>query len=300
MHHTSGLERLDEREVRRRARVVRDLVEPIAASVYFLAEAQNEYARLGLPDWHASYFASRGGCMGRVPGQLVVAAFGVFDPRLVIPAVDRAWAVTDDKSLLAARERGAVGGLQRVFTDHLGTAEPRSVARATQILQQSTEHVGCEGRLLYAGLRSLGFPGTLIGDLWRAADLVREHRGDCHITAWVGAGLNPIEAQLFMELWWRMPYSSYTVSRGWPQDEIDATLARLREVGLIAADAFAFTAAGEALRAEIELATDRQQWPVIEAIGDDFTELVALLRPLKDAVITARAYPVDPASLTRP
>ena len=47
---------------------------------------------------------------------------------------------------------------------------------------------------LYAGLRSLPLPSPWLGRLWRAADVVRKYRGDSHITAWVAAGLDPVEA----------------------------------------------------------------------------------------------------------
>ena len=43
------------------------------------------------------------------------------------------------------------------------------------------------------------------GRLWRAADIVREYRGDSHITAWVGAGLDPVEAGLMTEICYQMP-----------------------------------------------------------------------------------------------
>ena len=38
------------------------------------------------------------------------------------------------------------------------------------------------------------FPAPGWGRVWRAADIVREYRGDSPITAWVAAGLDPVEA----------------------------------------------------------------------------------------------------------
>ncbi len=97
-------------EVRAKARKLRDLVEVVAASVYFLREAHKAYAALGLPDFGPAYFTSRGACMGQVPGEMVTAAFGVFNPDLVIPAVDEGWSKTDRDSILAARERARSRG----------------------------------------------------------------------------------------------------------------------------------------------------------------------------------------------
>ena len=116
-----------------RARRLRDAYEPIAGAVYFLPECRERYAALGLSDFGPAYFASRGGCIGGgkgpVSGEMVVAAFGVFSPAMVIPAVDHAWSVTDAATLLTARERGTVEGLTRI----LGAA-PHGLTRATELL----------------------------------------------------------------------------------------------------------------------------------------------------------------------
>jgi hypothetical protein len=151
---------------------------------------------------------------------------------------------------------------------------------------------------LFSGLTALGYPGTPIGELWRASDLVREHRGDSHIIAWVGHGLDPIQANISTELWWRLPIRSYVRTRGWTEDEIDNAIERLRDRGLV--DGEAFTDSGEQLRADIELCTDRQERPIVEALGDDAEELLGLLTPMADAVIAAKGYPRDPRTFTRP
>ena len=280
-------------EVRGKARVLRDLVEPIAAGVYFADEAHEAYAALGLPDFLPPYFASRGACMGQVPGEMVVAAFGVFNPAMVIPAVDEAWSKTDRDTILAAREAGAVASLCRLMGP-----EPPGLARATELLRRAGDAATGEGRALYSGLRSLGFPGSPIGDLWRAADLVREHRGDSHIIAWVSHGLDPIQATITTELWWRLPLRSYVATRGWTPEEIDGAIDRLRSRGLMDGDGF--SEAGEANRAAIELCTDLQERSIVEALGDDADELFTLLTPMKDAIVSGRGYPVDPATMTRP
>ena len=101
----------------RTARTLRDLAEPIAGCVYFVPEAQKAYADLGLDDYAVSYFGSRGASLGRPSGEVVTAAFGVFNPAIVIPSVQRAWSLTDPDSLLAAREDGATSALRRILGD---------------------------------------------------------------------------------------------------------------------------------------------------------------------------------------
>ena len=74
-------------ELRSIARRLRDLVEPIAANVYFAPEATAEYEALGVHGFAPGYFPSRGGCLGQVPGEAIAAAFGVFKPAMVREAV---------------------------------------------------------------------------------------------------------------------------------------------------------------------------------------------------------------------
>jgi len=280
-----------EEDVRATSRRLRDVVEPIAANVYFAKEAQEAYGDLGL-GYIPGYFCSRSACMGRVPGEAVVSAFGVFNPDIVLPAVEEGRAKTDVESLLAARERGAIASLERIFGD-----EPDGAARATEILRRAADAATCEGHPLFAGLRSLGFPGSATGDLWRAADLVREHRGDSHTCAWVSHGVDATEITLLTELWWRLPLNSYVRTRGWTADQTDRAIDRLRERGLVEGDGF--TPAGQELRASIEEATDRQERAIVTAIGEDADELFALLAPWSKAIIDSGGYPSDPSSLTR-
>lgn len=278
-------------EVRRISRRLRDLVEPLAANVYFAPEAQENYKALGL-SYIPSYFRSRSACMGDVAGEVVVAAFGVFNPAIVLPAMENARQVTVD-DILDARQRGAVEGLTRI----LGGV-PDGVDRATELLRRAADACTCEGHAIYAGLRSLGFPGEPMGDFWRAADLVREHRGDSHIIAWTSHDVDAVEVTLLTELWWRLPLKSYVGTRGWTPEEIDAGIDGLIERGLIEGEGF--TTKGEELRASIEEATDRQERRVVEALGDDADELLDLLEPWSKAVVASGGYPSDPSSLTRP
>ncbi|MBV8979351.1 MAG: hypothetical protein JO086_00450 [Acidimicrobiia bacterium] len=278
-------------EVRRISRRLRDVVEPLAANVYFAPEAQENYKALGL-SYIPSYFRSRSACMGDVTGEVVVAAFGVFNPAIVLPAVQEGRTVAVDH-ILDARERGAIAALSRVLE-----GVPDDASRATELLRRAGDACTCEGHPIYAGLRSLGFPGEPMGDLWRAADLLREHRGDSHIIAWTSHDVDAVEVTLLTELWWRMPLNSYVATRGWTPDEIDAGIGRLVDRGLVEGDEF--TAAGEQLRASIEEATDRQERRVVEALGADADELLDMLEPWAKAVVASGGYPADPSALTRP
>jgi hypothetical protein len=278
--------------VRQISRRLRDAVEPLAANVYFAPEAQERYHALDL-GYVPSYFCSRAACMGKVPGEVVVSAFGVFNPAIVLPSVGEGWSKTDPETILDARLAGARASLERILE---GT--PDGAARATELLRRAADAATGEGRPLFSGLRSLGFPGDPLGDLWRAADLVREHRGDSHTCAWAAAGIAPIEITLLTELWWRIPPRSYIYTRGWSEAEVDAALEGLRDRGWLDDDG-GLTADGEVARADVEAATDRGEARIVAALGDDADELIDLLGPWAKAIVAAGGYPSDPSQLTR-
>ncbi|MFF1678853.1 SCO6745 family protein [Streptomyces sp. NPDC058256] len=278
------------------ARRLRNAVEPLAAGVYFAPEAHAAYEALGFdgspvtqdgvarPEMKA-YFTSRGACMGEVPGEVVAAAFGCFNPKAVVPAVDAGWRIADRDAILKAREQGATAMLQRVLGE-----QPEGLARVTDLLRRAADAAPWAGRGVYSGLRSLGFPGRPMGDLWRAADLVREHRGDSHVISWAVGGADAVEVLLLTEQWWGLPARAYAPSRGWTDADMDAGFDRLRQRGLMTADE-QLTDAGRAFREEIEVRTDELERPLLAALGDDLHELLEHLDAWSEAIIDAGSYP---------
>jgi helix-turn-helix protein len=271
-------------------------LEPVAGQVYFSPECHAAYAELGfspspgtlpggvqLPDG-AAYFTSRGSVMGQVPGEVVAAAFAVFNPDAVVPAVQFGWTKVDAATVCAARTRGAVDQLVRV----LGT-EPAGLVRATELLAAAAAPLRPEGKPLFAGLLSVGLPGDPMGDIWRLADLLREYRGDAHTAAWTTGGLDATEVGLLTELYWGLPMRTYVRTRAWSAEQLDAAEARLTERGLVADGAL--TAEGRELRESVEVATDAQCEAMLDALGGSMDELLALLAPWGQAVRAAGGYP---------
>ncbi|MFL6205128.1 MAG: SCO6745 family protein [Acidimicrobiales bacterium] len=291
-------------ELRDGARLVARLIEPLTGQAYFAPECHERYEALGfsgspfttadgvaLPDGPA-YFTSRGSAMGQVPGELVAAAFGVFNPEVVVPAVAHGWTLTDAATIATARLDGAVGQLERV----LGPA-PEGIDRANELLGRAVAPLEPWGRALFAGNLALGLPGTPLGDLFRLGDQLREFRGDSHIAAWVAAGHDAAEIGLLTELYWGMPTRTYVRTRAWSDAQLDAAEARLTEAGLVK-DA-QLTEDGRAHREEIELATDAQMAPAIDALGGDLQELESLLKPWALSVMEKGGYPQSPLAITR-
>ena len=286
------------------ARALASALEPVAGQVYFSPECHEGYAALGfgpspghagavsLPDGPA-YFCSRGSVLGQVPGHVVAAAFGVFNPAAVIPSVAHGWTLTDAPTICAARTDGAVAQLRRLLP-----ADPDGVQRATKLLERAVDPLRPEGKSLFAGLRSLGLPGDPIGDMWRLADCLREFRGDAHIAAWTSAGYDATEIGLVTELFWGLPPRSYIRTRAWSNDDLDGAEARLTERGDLRDGSLTDT--GRARRESVEQATDEQCRPIVAALGDDLPELVDLLQPWGTAIRDGGGYlPSGPHDLAK-
>lgn len=278
------------------ARRLAAALEPFAGQVYFSPECHAAYEKLGfgaspgttatgvaLPDGPA-YFTSRGSAMGQVPGEVVAAAFGVFNPDVVVPAVRHGWTLTDAATIAAARTDGAVGQLARVLGE-----EPVGADRVAALTARAGARLRPEGRPLFAGTLSLPVPAAALGAAWRHADRLREYRGDSHTVAWVDAGFDAAEIGLLTERWWGLPPRSYVRTRAWSSDALDAAADRLRGRGLLDDDGD-LTAAGVDAREAVEVATDRQCQPIVDALGDELDELVDRLLPWGSQLRAAGAY----------
>ena len=224
------------------ARRIWAAVEPVAASIYFVPEVHRAYndSRLRRPERVVdgieypdmlAYFTSRGACLGDgVSGHLVAAAFGVFKRPMVVDAVAAGWQRTDQAAILDARQLGAVTSLRRMLGD-----APAELSWVTEVLRIAGAAPG-EGRALFSGLLSLGMPDDPMGAFWRAADLVREHRGDSHIAAWIDADLDACEIGVLTDPWRGQPLKSWVRSRGWTDDELDGAIERLTRHGYLDGD----------------------------------------------------------------
>lgn len=289
------------------ARRLAAALEPFAGQVYFSPECHEAYEAMGfsgspakmgdvaMPDG-AAYFCSRGSVMGQVPGEVVAAAFGVFNPVVVIPAIDHGWTMVDAATICAARTDGAIAQLRRILGD-----APDGLHRAVALLRQATGGLRPEGKPLFAGLVAQSLPGEPLAQAWRLADQLREYRGDAHVNVWTTAGFDAVEIGLLTELYWGLPLRTYVRSRAWTDADLDAAERRLVERGLVADGAF--TEAGRSEREAIEEATDRAVAPVVDALGDDLEELVTILHSWSAAIQDAGGYPAsgphDLAALAR-
>ena len=237
-----------------------------------------------MPDG-AAYFTSRASVMGQVHGHVVAATFAVFNPAVVVPAIAFGWSLTDATTICTARDEGSVAQLHRILGD-----EPAGLHRAVQLLLVAVEGLRPEGKPLYAGLSSLAMPEPPLGVAWRLADMLREYRGDAHITAWTGAGFDAPEIGLLTELYWGLKPRTYQRTRAWSSADLDAAQERLQSRGLIDESGAALTAEGHDRREAVETRTDALCAAITDPLGEGVEELITLVGAWSADIKAAGGY----------
>lgn len=261
-------------------------LETVHVPPYFSVESREEVKALGL---HPSlaYFPVRAAALGAVPAEVVEATFYVFAPPVVRRVVPQCWAVASPGQVLAARMRGVEGTLHRLLDPVVADA-PGALDEAISLARAACDGLSAAGHPLYAAHAALPWPDDPFGQLWLAATLLREHRGDGHVAALVTHDLGPIEAMVTSLLAGSVVSEHFLRrSRGWADDEWLAAQQRLRDRGLVtgADGSLALTSEGAALRQAVEAATDRGALGAWEHLGLERTRRLAeLVRPLRQAV----------------
>jgi hypothetical protein len=263
------------------ARSLHRLIEPCHAFVYFAPEASVAYAEAGLKGQRMAYFASRAAAMGPVGPEVVVATFYGFAPSAVGRAIPDAWDFAPPERVLSARFAAADQGLRRMLGGRAGGAELREAAELSRC---AAEAATCSGRPLAAAHQGLEWPDEPHLVLWHAASILREHRGDGHVSVLVSREIGPREAMLTYA-GVRPGYGDFArATRGWSDDEIAEAEESLRVRGLLD-ESGGGTPACVALRDEIEAETDRLALQPYRAIGEERCErLAAALAPIAAAV----------------
>ena len=269
---------LESDHARRAARRLHILLEPVAAGSYFAPETASAYEAIGLPE-ASGYWCGRSAPLGRVPTEVVVATFAVWEPSIVAKSLETGWASgVTHASVMAARIRGA-----GAFVEHgLGGAPPK---RIPELLRRATAAIFPAGYPLFAALASTPWPEEPAPAFWFGADLLREQRNDAHIASWRAVGLDPVETHILSALWSGQPFHLRAAFMGWRRSHITSARERLEARALIEGDPPTFTEAGREVRAEIEQATDRQQRPALDALGADVDDLLDLLEPAYQALL---------------
>jgi hypothetical protein len=269
------------------ARRLRDALEPLAMHAVWSSSVNAALAGHGM-DFLTAYVCGRAGALGDVPSAVVAATFAVFEPGLIDSLWTEGRAQVPLAELMPIRDTAAAESLRAT----IGTVAPEAaVADVAQVLERAVDAVDGTGRVLFAALRARPRPTDPYARLWRAADLVREHRGDSHIAASIAAGLDPVRMGVLSELWVGYPLGEYSGTRAWPPEAAAAAVTRLQADGLLADDTL--TAAGRAFREQIEAATDTAQDTLLAAVGNDLKAVVEQTDVWSQRCVDAGAFPPD-------
>ena len=184
---------------------------------------------------------------------------------------------------MAAREEATIASLHEILGDV-------DVTGVVAVLRRGVDAAEGSGRVLYAGMRSLGWPEDPLGQLWRACELLREHRGDSHMAVWVAAGLSPVAINVLTELWLGMPLGR--LHRHAPRVVRDRhRLRRGRARGSGPRRRRRDHNNRTSLRDELEDRTDALEQPIIDAIGDEFEPTAKALDRWSAAIADSGAFP---------
>ena len=260
------------------ARRLFDLTEPISLVNFSSEEPNEEMAKLGFRNYWDGYFAGRSAPLGRVPAEVVHAAFYNFTESEVARHIPKVWETTTPEAAHAARERGCVMALRKI----LGELDSSpGLVRAAELLAKASVGAPTEGRIMYAGLRALPMPVEPVARLWHAANMLREHRGDGHITALMSERIGGTEAHVLSALEMGIyPAESFGRIHHLPKARLAEVMAGLRDRGLLDASG-RFTEAGQAAKSRVESLTDTLAGAPYEALDPvELDELIAVLEPL--------------------
>jgi hypothetical protein len=263
------------------ARVARrlfELTEPISLVNFFSPEPNESMAALGFRGYWDGYFAGRSAPLGRVPAEVVHAAFYNFSDGEVARHIPKVWATTTPEAAHAARERGCVTALRRILGD---LVETRELARAAEILAKASTSALTDGRVMYAALRALPMPEEPVTRLWHAANMLREHRGDGHIAALVSEQIGGTEAHVLSALDMGIyPAESFGRIHHLPKHRLAEVMGGLRDRGLLDSTG-RFTDAGRATKARIESLTDTLAEAPYDGLEPaELEQLITLLEPV--------------------
>lgn len=136
------------------------------------------------------YFLGRGGALGDVPAEVVVAAFAFFPPAAVIEHWNAGRLVMSpqDAALLYTAQCAEWG--RRTFTGKPG------LERALELFEKVADAAEPAGLPLFVGWRLLPRVDDVPGRLAQVLNVLREHRGSVHGCAVAAVGLGPLEASV--------------------------------------------------------------------------------------------------------
>ncbi len=264
-------------------------INSLHSCVYFSPEGDEEYVAVGLRPGRMGYFASRSAPMGAVGPAVVAATFYNFNPELVARHIPRAWSLATPQQVLAARWRVADRTLRRLLGDEVVSSV--ELAEAGGFARRVALRCTTEGRPLFAAHAALDWPTEPHLLFWHAITLLREHRGDGHLTALVAGELSGIEALITHTATGRgFQVPAAKALRMWSDEQWSAAQDVLRQRGLLTAGGD-LTDAGAGLRQHVESETDRlSAAPWVGVDPGQVEDFITYAKSLTRTAVSAGAF----------
>jgi hypothetical protein len=256
--------------------------------IYFTPYGPRAYEDIGITDRRMGYFASRSAAMGPVPAGVTIATFFNFNPAAIRRAIPAAWQIAAPAALLDARLAAADQSLRLAWGDACDSPNVREAAGlARAAAERASERP--QGRPLFAAHACLPWPNEQHLVLWHAQSLLREYRGDGHVSLLLTEGLSGLEALVVHAATGEIPGRALQATREWSDQEWAAGVAGVRDRGWLEDGAeLKLNAAGRQQRQSVEDRTDQLAVHPYQAIGEDgCARLRELVRPLVKAVVGA-------------
>jgi hypothetical protein len=260
------------------------LFEPIHAVSYFSTQAREGFAAVGLKRYWDGYFAGRSAPLGAVEGAPITAMFSGFSPALVTRALPSVWSIASPAEVLEARSLGAAATLRELAPDE------DAVAAASEALTSVALRAATVGRPLAAANAALPVEDDPYRQLWQAASILREHRGDGHVLALVSldiAGITTLVLRSGLDL----EAERMRSARGWTEDEWAVEADRLVERGLLNPDRTITPAGEDALTRAEHLTNALALGPWAHLTDDELLGIASLLAPVATKVVPLFPYP---------
>lgn len=213
-------------------------------------------SQAGYPNGFAWYVTGRGGVLGDVDADVIVAAFAYFNPKIIRRMWESGIAVEGARRAGSRyAEACAAWGRQRL-------KDAKGCDRFAELAERVVESVDVAGLSLFAGWRREPLPADAEGRAYQLLHVMREWRGSVHIVAVLGSGITPLQALLATD-----DGPSHAKIFGWGDDLSNAI--HLRD-----------------LKAGIELLTDNLMLPAYESAlnAAERTEFVELVNGFTNAL----------------
>jgi hypothetical protein len=261
----------------------------IHGCVYFAPQVRDALSAIGLHR-RSQYFASRAAPLGPAGPELVEATFYNFSPTLIGDAMTGVWDKVEPRAVQRARFAGVEALFDAIELESVLTSAvvERATAECGEVVRESS----WVARPLAAANAAVELPSEPAILLWQLLTILREWRGDAHISLLSAEPLDPVECLIAHAATGQVPAGILQSMRSWTDDEWTNGTARL--VGRDWVDsAGGFTEYGKSRREAIERRTDEMsatRWDVLgeERCGD----LLALLRPVAKAIVESGVLPV--------